>query len=170
MQYPDSSDCGLQKVPCFTFGDLPSGSTEDASKFDEANSWGKCENGMQSEGIGGTCAAYPLRQTYEEGKAINVPVGRGWAGPDNTYLYEDEVEVRVKIWKSDPPDRYTSRTISAGQSPAWHHHINRWPERIKVVSQISDGGTWFYDAVGAAQSTDFRKYKNHKTYENQNTN
>ena len=75
MQYPDSSDCGLQKVPCFTFGDLPSGSTEDASKFDEANSWGKCENGMQSEGIGGTCAAYPLRQTYEEGKAINVPVG-----------------------------------------------------------------------------------------------
>ena len=85
VQYPDSSDCGLQKVPCFTFDDLPSSSTEDSSKFDEANSWGKCENGMQSEGIGGTCAAYPLRQTYEEGKAINVPVGRGWAGPDNTY-------------------------------------------------------------------------------------
>ena len=174
VQIPDANDCGLGQVPCFRFEDIPDTELQNASFVDEAQSWGKCEVGFSS--IGQTCSAYPLRTSLEEGKAMNVPVGRGWEGPIETAAYEDEVEVRVTITLApDLPVRATgSQSLGRGSRRSYHHDLDYIPARVKVVAKVGSGSTicdersncgsrtwngFYFDGVGSAQATDFRRYK-----------
>ena len=131
---------------------------------------------MGFSSIGQTCSAYPLRTSLEEGKAMNVPVGRGWEGPIETAAYEDEVEVRVTITLApDLPVRATgSQSLGRGSRRSYHHDLDYIPARVKVVAKVGSGSTicdersncgsrtwngFYFDGVGSAQATDFRRYK-----------
>jgi hypothetical protein len=132
---------------------------------------------------------------------VNVPAGRGWGGcqagsahapcstgKPSTYQFEDEAEVRVRIWADRATPSWTSGWKSMPTKLRFNHNVlsapTKTPERVKVVMQVKDrtnaycsipemgsqyvyGGQikclemqgFYFDATGAAQGSNVRRYR-----------
>ena len=168
VRFPDALDCGLGKVACFLLEEADTTTCCADPSFrnstNGAQAWGVCPN---PEFLG-ECVDYPLRTSLKEGKIMNMPIGKGWGGPDSHYEFEDNADVRVQIWNpSDITPAYDSgwRAMSSygdafNTFSMFGGTRNEPPERVQVIVKGHGNMEGFYfPAAGASSGSDERKFK-----------
>jgi hypothetical protein len=168
VRFPDANDCGLGKINCYLINTIGTDSCCADPSFRNASNgaqnWGVCPD----EDRMGECVDYPLRTNLKEGKIINMPIGKGWGGPENHYEFEDDADVRVQIWNpvdlSPSYDSGWTSMSSHGDAFETFHMFGGTrlepPERVQVIVKgHGDMDGFMFPAASASSGSDERKYK-----------